>query len=250
MALDSAHVSQLRTVFVLSLSAVVLGGCPGPNDPPPPPPSGDAGTIDLLDSGDPFVDTDGDGLCDGTELAWGTDPTLMDTDGDGFTDRAERDFGYAPLLPDSPSRDDLVFMEEVDGATAQLGLQILVRGDGETYTGVFQPLSIANRLDYDAATFLEAARAVGANPMDNVFEVQPDAGVFRGVFGRTQLIFEVRFAFDSATPRDCVTAFPFRHQVKREDGVTVGFGRYLLVLLPDNQRLADAEWCVPEGGCI
>jgi len=243
-------VSQPRTALVLSLSAVVLGGCPGPNDPPPPPPSDDAGPIDLFDAGEPFVDTDGDGLCDGTEIAWGTDPTVVDSDSDGLSDRAERDFGYAALLPDSPSREDLVFMEEVEGATAQLGVQIVVRGDGESYTGVFQPLPIANRLDYDASTFLEGALAVGANPMDNVFEVRPEEGLFRGVFGRTQLTYEVRFAFGGATPRSCVTAFPFRHQVKREDGVTVGFGRYLLVLLPDNQRLADAEWCVPEGGCI
>ena len=242
--------SSLRTAFVLSLSAVVFGGCPGPNDPPPPPPSDDGGTIDLLDAGEPFIDTDGDGLCDGTELAWGTDPLMVDSDSDGLTDRAERDFGYAPLLPDSPPRDELVFMEEVADATAQLGLPIVVRGEGETYTGVFQALPIANRLDYDASTFLEGARAVGADPMDNVFEVQEEAGVFRGVFGRPQLIYEVRFAFGGNTPRNCVTAFPFRHQVKREDGVTVGFGRYLLVLLPDNQRLANAEWCVPDGGCI
>jgi hypothetical protein len=34
-------------------------------------------------------DTDGDGLCDAAEAAYGTDPTKKDTDGDGFSDAAE-----------------------------------------------------------------------------------------------------------------------------------------------------------------
>jgi len=203
-----------------------------------------------MDSGPDTLDTDGDGLCDATEIAWGTDPFAVDSDLDGLTDRAERDFGYAPLLPDSPGRDVLVFMQEGPGSTAQLPIETIVFGQGETYTGGFQALPIANRLDYDAATFLELAHAVGATPRENVFEVRPDEQRFVGVFGRTQLTFEVRFAFGSATPRECVTAFPFRYQVKREDGRTVGFTRFLFVLLPVGERLETAEWCVPDGVCI
>ena len=204
----------------------------------------------LLDSGPSGIDTDGDGLCDETELAWGTDPGAVDSDLDGLTDRAERDFGYAPLLPDSPSRDLLVFLEESDVSTAQFPVQQIVRGNGETYTGAFNATPVANRLGYDASTFLELAHAVGAFPMENVFEVREDEQRFVGVFGRTELTYEVRFQFAGATPRSCVTAFPFSYQIKREDGVTVGFGRYLLVVLPDGMRLADSEWCVPDGGCI
>ncbi|MCB9598625.1 MAG: hypothetical protein H6719_38270, partial [Sandaracinaceae bacterium] len=196
------------------------------------------------------IDTDGDGLCDETEIAWGTNPEAVDSDLDGLTDRAERDLGYAPLLPDSPPRDLLVFLEEAEGATAQYPIQRIVRGNGEVYTGAFVATRVANRLDYDASTFLEQAHAVGAYPMENVFEVLPEAQQFRGVFGRTELTYEIRFAFDGATPRSCVTAFPFSYQIKREDGVTVGFGRYLLVVLPDGGRLENAEWCVPDGGCI
>ncbi len=230
------------------MCAALLGGCP--RQPRPPPPRDDGGVIVLMDAGPDMQDTDGDGLCDATEVEWGTDPFAADSDLDGLTDRAERDFGYAPLLPDSPPRDQLVFMQESAGSTAQLPVEVIVRGRGETYTGGFQALLITNRLDYDANTFLELAHAVGANPMENVFEVRPLEQRFVGVFGRTQLTYEIRFAFGSSTPRECVTAFPFRYQIKRDDGRTVGFGRYLLVLLPVGQRLDTAAWCVPDGGCI
>nr|MBA2320763.1 hypothetical protein [Deltaproteobacteria bacterium] len=36
------------------------------------------------------VDTDGDGILDGREVQFGTDPLLADTDGDGITDGDER----------------------------------------------------------------------------------------------------------------------------------------------------------------
>jgi len=247
MQLESTGVIA-RYAPLVAMLAALLGGCPGPQPPPPPP--GDAGVIDLMDSGPDTRDSDGDGLCDATEIAWGTDPLAVDSDLDGLTDRAERDFGYAPLLPDSPERSLLVFMNENDASTAQLPVEGIVRGEGESFTGGFQALPIANRLDYDADTFLELAQAVGANPMGNVFEVRAEEQRFVGVFGRTQLTFEVRFAFGSATPRGCVTAFPFRYQIKREDGRTVAYGRYLLVVLPDGERLDTAEWCVPDGNCI
>lgn len=217
---------------------------------PPPPPPTDGGEPTPPDSGPSFLDSDGDGLCDDTEIMWGTDPMAADSDRDGLTDRAERDFGYAPLEADSPPRDILLFMEEREGGTAQFPIERVVRGEGETYTGAFEPLPVANRLDYDAATFLEAALAVGAVPAENVFEVRSEEQRFLGVFGRTQLVFELRFEFGSAIERSCVTAFPFRYQIKREDGVLVGFGRYLLVLLPSGERLDTAEWCVPDGDCI
>ncbi len=244
-----AYVPLVRTASLILTVAALSCGCGPPPSPPPPPPD-DAGTVTLLDSGPSGVDSDNDGLCDETELAWGTDPMAPDTDLDGLNDRAERDFGYAPLLPDSPARDLLVFLEETEASTAQFPIQRIVRGAGESYTGAFTAPFVANRLDYDASTFLERVHAVGANPMENVFEVRPEEQRFIGVFGRTELTYEIRFQFAGATPRGCVTAFPFTHQIKREDGVTVGFGRFLLVVLPDGSRLHDAEWCVPDGGCI
>ena len=238
---------MLRTALVSPLLlAVLLTGCP--TSPPPPPPPGDAGPG--TDAGPDNVDTDGDGLCDDTEIMWGTDPAAADSDLDGLSDRVERDFGYAPLEPDSPARDLLLFMDEGEGSTAQFPVERVIRGRGETYSGAFEALPVQNRLDYTAQTFLEAAIAVGAVPMENVFEVRPDEQRFVGVFGRTQLVFELRFAFGGATDRGCVTAFPLRYQIKRSDGALVGYGRYLLVLLPPGERLDTASWCVPDGGCI
>ncbi len=45
------------------------------------------------------VDTDNDGLVDGEESFWGTDPKNADTDGDGFPDGEELDNGYDPNGP-------------------------------------------------------------------------------------------------------------------------------------------------------
>lgn len=228
--------------------SLALVGCPGSNTPPPPPP-GDAGPVidgEVID----FTDTDGDGLCDRTELMWGTDPLLVDTDGDGLTDRVERDFGFAPLEPGSPERGDLIFMTETESGSVQLGIERIVRGEGETYTGGFEALPVDDLLDVDAGGLLEANLASGAIPRENVFEVRAEEAQIVGVFGRTQLVYETRFAFGRNVPRLCARAYPWRYAIKRDDGVLVYLRRFLLVVLPQGRRIDTAEWCVPEGGCI
>lgn len=229
------------------MAGAVLSGCPG--GPPPPPPPRDAGPV-LPDGGSEPADSDGDGVCDMTESVWGTDPLAPDTDLDGFNDRVELDFGFSPLQTDSPARDLLVFMQETEGSTLQVPIELIVRGGGETYSGGFEAEPVPGLIDYTAATFLESAHAIGALPMENVFEVQSAEQRFVSVIGRTQLVFEIRFAFGTALPRSCATAFPFRYQVKRGDGVLVAYRRHLLVLLPRGERLDTAQWCVPVGGCI
>lgn len=228
------------------LAATLLAGCPHTTPPPPPNDGGPIGDAVIIDR----TDTDGDGLCDSTEESWGTDPTLPDTDGDGLTDRAERDFGYAPLRPDSPGRAELVFLEEDVSSTAQLGVDRVVRGQGETYTGAFEALPVVDPLGLRASDFLVSSVAVGAIPMDNVFEVRPTEERFVGVFDRTDLVFEVSFRFGAEEPRGCARAYPFRYQIKRDDGALVYLARYLLVVVPAGERLDTATWCIPEGGCI
>lgn len=239
---------RLYRLCLLAACVPVLAGCGG--EPPPVPPPPDSG-VPPEDGGiHRLPDTDGDGLCDETEATLGTSPTEVDTDGDGLDDRAEADLGYLPLRPDSPERDILVFLTETDTASTQLSIPFVVRGDGQTFSGGFAALPVLDPLELDAATFFAGASAVGATPAENVFEVREDEERFLGVFDRTQLVFEARFAFGAELPRSCVRAYPFQYQVKRSDGALAGHRRYLLILLPPGERLDTADWCLPEGDCI
>ena len=198
----------------------------------------------------PRVDTDGDGVCDDTELVWGTDLMAPDTDGDGFTDGIERQFGYQPWAADSPARESLVFLSETEAASTTLAVTRIVRGEGETFSGAFSSEPVMDRLGLDARSFFDRALAVGAEPEENVFEVREDEERFVGVVGRTQLFYEVRFAFGANVPRSCARGYPFRYEIRRDDGINVLVARYLLVVLPPGQRLDTTEWCALEGPCI
>lgn len=238
--------SLLRSIVIV----LVLGGCPQTVEPPPP---DDAGMLPpdgrVLD----FTDSDLDGLCDRTEISRGTDPSLDDTDGDGLSDRFEIDFGYEPLRTDSPENDSLVFLTEMAGAGTQASFQYATPRSttGATYAGAFEAQAVPDVLDLSAADFFVAASAIGADPMQNVFEVREEEQRFVGVTGRTLLIFEARFAFASNVPRVCARGYPFRYLVKREnDGVLVSSQRRILVIVPAGERIDTADWCVPEGMCI
>ena len=72
------------------------------------------GTEVLVEGTDPRDrDTDDDGLDDGEEIELGTDPTDPDTDGDGIEDGEEVDDGSDPLDPNDPTETD----EDGDGLT-------------------------------------------------------------------------------------------------------------------------------------
>lgn len=67
-----------------------------------------------LPTSDPnVVDTDGDGLTDGEEIAFLSDPNLVDTDGDLLTDFEEYNYGTNPLLVDTDD-DGLTDYDEVN----------------------------------------------------------------------------------------------------------------------------------------
>lgn len=59
-----------------------------------------------------FADYDQDGLTNGEEKAFGTDPQNSDTDGDGYGDGAEVRSGYNPVIP---APDDKIISAEVAG---------------------------------------------------------------------------------------------------------------------------------------
>lgn len=229
----------------LALCALgLLTGCPRSAQPAP---GRDAGPVVSPDAGPPpGLDTDLDGLCDVTEHARGTDPTNPDTDGDGISDRVEVDLGFDPTRRASPDASLLVQLSERLGSTADVTIVHTVRGQGDNYTGAFRSVAVADAEGVDAGDFYERSIAVGAVPMENVFEVLAEEERITGVVGRTRLVYAIELAF-AGDPRGCRRAYPFRYLIKRDGGTTVTNRRYVLIVLPEND---DGTWCPPLGGCI
>lgn len=225
---------------LIVLVSIALGGCPNVVPPAPLPDAGPPIDAPILD----YRDSDGDGLCDPTELSRGTDPHVADTDGDGLSDRVEVDFGFDPTRPDSPDRNLLVRLGEAPGSAVRLSVAHVVQGSGETYTGGFQPAWTAG--DLDAGAFYTGSLAFGAQPRANVFEIRPEESRFVGVSDRTELLYELHFEHPaSLEPRDCLHAYAWRYDIKRDDGGLVFARRYILIVGPED----GADWCAPEG-CI
>jgi hypothetical protein len=63
---------------------------------------------------DPNADTDGDGILDADEAAFGSDPKKADTDEDLLSDSEERDAGSDPTLPDTDGDGYLDYDEVVE----------------------------------------------------------------------------------------------------------------------------------------
>jgi len=224
--------------------ALVVAGC-GSSHPSPPPPTDGA----VPDSAPPSSDTDGDGLCDSSELMRGTDPLSADTDGDGFTDLAEVRFGTNPLVPTSPDRSTVFVLRETPDATVQVPVEVDVRAHGEDYTGGFMALGAAPETTSSAVDFFSGSVALFAVPVSDVGLIDTDGAAFRGVTGTTHLGYEVRFAF-RGLPRGCIRAYSFLYNVKRSDGRVVTSARDILVVMPLDQRLETGEWCTPPSGCL
>lgn len=216
-----------------------LAGCRNPVQPIPQDGGPDANVV-------VYTDSDGDGLCDQTELSRGTDPTIPDTDGDGVSDRVEIDFGFQPTRTDSPDRELLLYVSEAAGASIDVPIAHIVRADGESFTGAFQALPVIDAESASAMDFYSGSIAIAADPMQNVFQVVPEEERFDGVIGRTQLLYQVTFQSPAVEPRGCMRAYPWRYNIKRNDGTLVFARRYLLVVVPDGP----AAWCAPVGGCI
>lgn len=233
--------------WALLFGALALAGCR--REQIPPAPQWDAGPVDA--GGPDYTDTDGDGVCDRTELGRGTDPTLADTDMDGFPDGVELRLGFDGTRTDSPERDLFVYLNEGPLATADMPILVTVRGNGETYTGAFQSLSVSDPGMENAGFFYTGSTAVAANPMENVYDVVAEDQIIQRVVGRTQLFFDVAFQVPQMEElRGCKHAFPWRYNVKRDDGVLVFARRYFLVVTPNATRPETAAWCAPVGLCI
>jgi hypothetical protein len=197
----------------------------------------------------PFVrDTDGDGLCDDTERARGTDPQLADTDGDGFPDLVEIQAGTDALSLRSPNRDHLVVLLVERLAVASLPLTFTVRATGGTYVGGFaarpRPLADAS----SANDFFLRASAVTATPATNVTVI--DGELFAGVVGRTLLTYQVDFEYRDDALLECMRVYPFTYQVKLQDQSLVGLQSRLLLVSPRGMEPGRGAWCPTTDGCF
>lgn len=95
------HLPSMRpTLLPCSLCALLIGCDAAPSDDELASAEGESETA--TETGDPIPpDSDGDGLDDETEAAFGTDPHDVDTDDDNYWDAWELAEGTDPLDPDS-----------------------------------------------------------------------------------------------------------------------------------------------------
>lgn len=222
---------------------------PGDGEPVAPPPP-EAPGFDPLPN--PFaVDTDQDGLCDGTELGFGLDPEGEDSDRDGTWDLVELAYGYAPLSPQSPRSQELVVF--VDGGPTErvVPLRVPAELEGESVRARFVAGEAVLSPGLDAAAFFAGVEATGVSPADAAIRIEEDA--FVGVFGAVELEWRVTFqrpaAGDApdapAPPDDCIAGYPFVVAVEPVDGEgpLLALERALVVTIPEGLSFGDDRWC-------
>ncbi|MDQ3031852.1 MAG: hypothetical protein M3Y87_05495 [Myxococcota bacterium] len=238
MSLRSVLLGSSSPAALLALTCL-LAGCPRSQ---PPPYWLDGGPrVDAAVPG--RIDSDEDGLCDPQEEMRGLRIDHPDTDGDGYSDLTEVSLGFDAFQPASPDRETIVLLPETPTSEARVTFNLAVSGMGETYAGSFQAVDQIFPDGIDASDFYAGSGPVGAEPMVNVFAIDEARQSFVGVTGRTQLIFDVRFAFATSEPLGCMRAYPFQYVVKREDGRIVTARRFTLVVAPNGASPGAGTWC-------
>ncbi len=192
-----------------------------------------------------FPDADRDGLCDHTESEHRTSPDRLDTDADGFPDLIEVEYGFAPLEPDSPALNQVVFLREARGSSADMLVNIWVDGEGMSHTGTFQSIEPLASQNLSAADLYVGAVALSAEPPDQAFGIEPDAARFGAVHGMTRLSFDLFFAFGDSPAAGCIQGCPFFFGVKRPDDRVLGRRRLMVVTVPPDEEPAAPLWCLP-----
>jgi hypothetical protein len=193
-----------------------------------------------------YIDTDNDGLCDISEESAGTDPKNADSDSDGYPDVVEVISGFDAMDPRSPTADQVVVLTEETRATAELFASVLVDGNGEQYTGAFEPLDVLSGEELSAADFFSGIVALSATPPDNAPRIDAGSGRFAAVRGRTLLTFSIRFAFKDQRPSEGIHGYPFYFFVKRPGDEQFGTELFLLVTLPLDSDIKKGSWFKPD----
>ena len=190
-------------------------------------------------------DSDRDGLCDATEVEAGTDPKLPDSDGDGLPDGLEHVLGFSPLDDTSPAAEQRI----QTSPTTTVVVRFTVDGMGETFQGIFLPVSNPFASQDDAASLLSSARALEALPPDNVRNMLADAQRFETVTGTTRLSFELTFDLSTQTPEVCTLAYPFTYGISQVGGSLVDQREYLLIV-PGKTSSGGATGFCQAANCI
>ena len=199
----------------------------------------DSGVVDMR------TDSDRDGLCDVTEADKGTDPKVLDTDGDTLPDGLEVALGYSPLDAASPDASRLI--KAADAVT--LLVRFSVDGNGESYKGLFLPISSPFSTEEDATSLLASNIALEALPPDNVRGVLAEEQRFETVTGSTRLAFELTFDLSSLDSIPCTVAHPFSYALTKIGGGLVEQQKYLLVI-PGMGDSAELPPFCPPSNCI
>jgi hypothetical protein len=122
----------------------------------------------------------------------------------------------------------------------------LVDGNGEQYTGAFEPLDVLSGEELTAADFFDGLYALSANPPDSALKIDANAGRFSAVHGRALLTFRIHFTFPDRQPSEGIHGYPFYFFVKRPDDAQLGTEQYLLVTLPSDSDIKDGTWYRPD----
>jgi hypothetical protein len=193
----------------------------------------------------PAGDRDADGLCDLTEERIGSDPDNWDSDGDGMPDTAEVIAGFDASDPVSPGPDQVAYLPAVEGSMISLEVRSTVEGIGPGVTGQFNARNSFDAYGQRASDYFVGATAVGAEPPDNIRDMQGEGEHFGAVNGRTRLRFNLRFAFNSETERVCAAALPFQYAIKSDLGGYLANRYYLLIVTPTEGEVAATDYCHP-----
>ncbi|MFN7699290.1 MAG: hypothetical protein ACK5U8_15425 [Deltaproteobacteria bacterium] len=194
------------------------------------------------------LDSDGDGLCDLTELSRGTATENPDTDGDGFSDLVELLVVSDALMVDSPDRDQLVVLPTDRLATSSVSLTYAIRAEGGSFVGGFsaRPLPLGDGTS--ANDHFLRATAVTATPLSSVSQI--DGERFVGVVGRTLLSYQIDFEYRGDALVECMRVYPFGYQVKLEDGNIVGLQSRILLVAPRGMEPGNGVWCEVSASCL